>query len=455
MAIGALDLRASARLVSPSVPASIRSPRVVHLLHLALALLVIAQLGRFPVLTTGQKEAPLLFNDLLVSGLVAAGVLVALQRRRAFLDGPAALGLLFAGVGALSAALAIPRFELTLFQFTFSAGYLVRWLLYFGIYLVGINFIRRGDVQSVWGTLEAAVLVFAAFGIFQSLFLPGFAQMVYPEAELYAQWDPQGRRLVSTFLDPNFAGILIAMTLIVQLARLPFGVQVAMWKPVLLFAALILTLSRSSFFAFLCGGLVILVARKLSKRVLRVSALLSLLVIPFLPRILDFALTYNKLSLADPSLLARFVAWARAIQVFGDHPILGVGFNTYGYVQEHYGFGPIYVSSFGLDGGLLFIAVMTGVVGLLLYVGMTGWVLVRCRRVWRDDSRSAEDRALCLGTAAATVALVIHSLFLNSLLYPFLMEALWVLWALTFVVRQPAPDRRDDSPPLQPKVLPG
>ena len=33
-----------------------------------------------------------------------------------------------------------------------------------------------------------------------------------------------------------------------------------------------------------------------------------------------------------------------------------------------------------------------------------------------------------MGVAAITVAMLVHSLFVNSLLLPYLMEPLWLLW---------------------------
>jgi putative inorganic carbon (HCO3(-)) transporter len=306
-------------------------------------------------------------------------------------------------------------------------------MAYFGLYLLVLNFVGREEVGGLWRVIEGTVLVFAAFGILQSLFVPGFAQIVYPEAELYTQWDPQGRRLVSTFLDPNLAGALLVLVLLVQGGRLAFGAPVALWKPLLLFGALGLTLSRSSLVALMAGTGVILLVRGLSRRVLKATGVVSLVLLPLAPFLIGLGLAYNKFDLTDPSLLARFVAWGQAVTVLLDHPLIGVGFNTYGFVQQGYGFGDLAMAAFGLDGGLLFIAVMTGLVGLLLYSGMVGRVLMEATALWRNPSRDPEDRGLGLGVLAATVALLVHSLFLNSLLYPFLMQILWILWGLVAV----------------------
>jgi hypothetical protein len=75
---------------------------------------------------------------------------------------------------------------------------------------------------------------------------------------------------------------------------------------------------------------------------------------------------------------------------------------------------------------------------------MLWFVMKRCRWVWRRSNATAEDRAFCLGAMAATVAVLVHSVFVNSLFATFVMEPLWVLWGLTFLIardlkqRQPA-----------------
>lgn len=435
MPVDVLDLGRRAevsRLRGPEAAAGARVP-LARLLQVSLLLLVVGQLGRFPVATAGSKEAPLLLNDLLVVGIVVAGASVALRRRSLDLDAVSILALLFAGVGGVSALLAIPRIGLSPFEAAFSLAYLGRWLAYFALYMIVLNAVDESRIEGIWRTLEGAVLVFAAFGIVQSIFLPNFAQIVYPEAELYTQWDPQGHRVVSTFLDPNFAGALLMLVLAVQAGRMAFGVRVALWKPALLLLAAALTVSRSTALAVVAVAGVIFAVRGNARRVLRLGAGAVVLGIFALPYVGWLAVTYNKLNPADPSLLARFVAWGRALEVFADFPVIGVGFNTYGFAQEHiYGFSELYQASFGLDGGLLFIAVMTGTVGVIVYAAMLAVQLLRCRRGWLGD-RPPAVRGLALGTAAATIGLLVHSLFTNSMLYPFLMEVVWVLWGLVAV----------------------
>jgi hypothetical protein len=425
------------RLVAPGAPVARARPfRPVAVLRVALLLMLVGQLGRIPVLPVGSSaEAPILVNDLWLLVVLATGALAALYSRSFQIDRVAGVALLFAALGGTMAILAIPRFGLTGMQLVVSLAYLARWLVYFGVYLVVINMVRSDDVMSVWHSLETMMLVFAAFGLVQAIFLPHFAQLVYPESRVGVDWDEQGHRLVSTVLEPNIAGAMIILVLLVQLAQLSAGERIAMWKPTLLFAALVATLSRSSFLGLMVGGAIILSVRGVSRRMLRFAMLLGVLLIPAIPRALEFAAKFNKLTLADASAMSRVVAWLRILDVFSDNVLFGIGFNTYRFVQVRYGYTPGEgVAASSADGGLLFIALMTGLVGVGLYLAMLWLVIRHCRSVWRDPLADRGRQALATGIAAGTVAVCVHSLFVNSLLTPFVMEPLWILWGLAFVL---------------------
>jgi O-antigen ligase len=415
---------------------SSRSVRIepVAILRVALLLLCVSNLIRMPVAETAVHRAPIILNDIFAGLLIAAGSLVALRTRTLRLDDVTLAGLMFAAVGGLSALAAVPRFGLTGFEVALSLAYLARWLLYLGVYVVVINYIREADVGKVWSSLEAAILLFAAFGILQSIFLPNFAQRLYPEARLYFDHDPQGHRLVSTILDPNLAAAMILTVLLVQLAQLSAGARVAGWKPALLLVALMLTLSRSGILALLVGVAVIVAVRGVSKGLLRFAMVGMLVLLALAPRILQLAEKYSRLTLSDASAASRVVGWGRAISTFLDHQWIGIGFNTYGFVQERRGVNIVGVASYSVEGGLLFIAVMTGIAGVLLYSGMLWRVVKRCRSTWRMPAAAPHQRGLVIGVAAVTIAMVVDSLFVNSLLTTFVMEPMLVLWGLAFIV---------------------
>lgn len=373
-----------ARVVAPGATA-LRELRLrpVVLLRLALLLMIVGQLGRIPVLPVGRSaEAPVLVNDLWVLGVLASVGLAALYARSLVIDGVAGLALLFAALGSIMAVLAITRFGLTGMQAVVSLAYLARWLVYFGLYIAVINVVRADDVMGVWHALETMMLLFAAFGIVQAIFIPHFAQVVYPDSRVGVDWDEQGHRLVSTLLEPNIAGAMIMLVLLIELAQLGAGERVSLWKPILLVAALVATLSRSSLLGLLVGGAIILGVRGISRRMVRFAIVVGVMLIPAIPRAVEFAARYNKISLSDASAMSRVVAWLRILDVWSDNKVFGIGFNTYRYVQVHYGYTPGEgIAASSADGGLLFILLLTGIVGLSLYLAMLGLIVRRCRRI--------------------------------------------------------------------------
>lgn len=404
-------------------------------LRWAFVALLVANVGRIPIFSAGDARAAFVANDVFVLGLGAFTVIAAVLRRSLWIDIVAMFALAFAAIGFGSALASVPRFGLSPFQLLVSLSYLGRWLAYFAVYLFIINNVRPDQVTAIWRSLLTVMLVFAGFGIFQSIFLPGFAQIVYPDSGGVSDWDMQGSRLVSTVLEPNIAALMIVLILLVQLSQIAIGVRVKWWQPTLLVVALAMTISRSGLLALFAGLFTIVVARGLSKRLLRVLGLIGFLSIAILPRLIAFAQTYGRFSIGEgTSAGTRVLEWLIAFRTIADHPIFGVGFNTYGYVKESAGYGLGAWSSYGSAGGLLFATVMTGLVGLVCYVGMLWAVIRRCRRVWRDPLIDPEHRGLAIGACAGIVAVCVHSLFANSMFTTFVMEIVWVMWGLTFVL---------------------
>lgn len=436
----------------------------------ALALGIAAgQLGRFPVASFGLKEVPLLLADLAVGLAVLWGVLSWTRRRELRIDAITGRGLLFALVGAGSALASADHYGLSSVELATSLAYLARWLAAFLLYAVVRDHARGADVEPAWRTLEGAALFLAGFGVLQAAFLPNFAQILHPDAELYTQWDPQGHRLVSTFLDPNLLGGFLVLVLLQQLGRIALGAHQPLAGVGLVVLALLLTVSRGSFLALGVGITTLaVVLRGIPRRAALAASLVGGVLLPTLPAVVGIAWATNKFSLADPSLLLRFVAWGQAWEVFREHPWFGIGFNTYGFVQrEVYGFAEFSASAFGLDGGILFLAVLTGGVGAALYLGMLGSALsrlaARVHHARPDPAPSpvsvrapatpeppAGQRGIALGVAAGIPALLVHALFTNSLLYAFIQVTLWISLGLALADPDPRPAPPPPPPPPRP-----
>lgn len=433
----------SSRVETPSLqtlePWTIeRSISLSSIVQALIMVLLTANLGRIPLVSAGESAAPLLGNDVAVALVVLLGLASGIATRSFRIDRAGLMGIVFATIGASSAFATAQRYGFSAFELALSLAYLARWLLYFAVYLALINVVRRRDVNRVWSAVETTLLIFAAFGVVQAAFLPGFAQLVYPESRAYLDWDIQGHRLVSTVLEPNIAGAMLLVGLLVQLAQISVGVRVPRWRPLLLFVALVLTLSRSGALGLVAGVITILAVRGLSKRLLRSMAVVGVLVLLALPKLVAFGAAYGKFSTGG-SAAARVLSWVQALRVFRDHPAFGIGFNTFGFVQERYGYVRFGTAAYSSDGGLLFIAVLTGVVGLSVYVWMLVSILGRCRTIWRDHELPAEHRGLAIGATAVVVGLCVDSVFVNSLLTTFVMELFWILCALTFPIASERP----------------
>jgi O-antigen ligase len=406
-------------------------PRV---LQGAILFLVLGNVAQIPALNLGDRVAPIMFNDLAVAFAIVVGVVAMANARSLRLNDVALAALVFVAIGALSTLWGIQRFAFSTLEIAGSLAYLARWTMYFALYVVIINCIRARDAEALWTSLERALLVIVAFGIVQAIFMPNFAFIVYPDARPSLDFDQQRHRLVSTILEPNIASGMIVSVLLVQLARMASGAAVPLWKPVLMFAGLVATLSRSGMLALLVGASLIVMVRGPSRRLVRFGSAIALLLLPAIPLLVQFANQYTRFSVTDASAMGRVIVWQRAISTFLDHPWFGIGFNTYGFVQERRGFERIGGAAYSAEGGLLFVAVLTGVVGLAVYLAMLWFVVRRARRTWSRAVATPSERGILLGTAATTVAILVHSMFVNSLLTPWVMEPLWILWGISFVI---------------------
>jgi len=405
----------------------VRSMPAAELLVLAfLCSLVLGQVAKVPLVSSDIKTARLLLSDLLTAALAAwlfASVLLAGRIR---LDRTIGLFAGFVVVNLVAIGVTAVRFDLTPGEVAFSSLYLIRWSLYASVYLFALTAVRRSAGPRL---IHAAVVVcgaFAAFGIIQSIFMPNFAFIVYPDAIPYIDWDIQGHRLVSTFLDPNFAGAFIMFGLFYAHA------QAADRKPsypllALFWLALILTLSRSSIIAALCG-LGLLAFRTRSFHRLFVPLLLFVLIaVLAADRLMQFAAAYNKLTFIEPSALARLGDWLLAWRVFIDNPLIGIGYNTFGIVRGAYGAVGVGSGAFGSDGGVLYMAAVSGIVGVAL-LGAGLWRLMAIGwRTYRIKQLPQNVRGLGLALHVWIPSLVIQSAASNSIFYPFIIGMLFLL----------------------------
>ena len=299
-----------------------------------------------------------------------------------------------------------------------SSLFLIRFLLYFSVMIITLNVVKREKIEK-W------INIFLATGM--TLVFLGFVQLLFVPDLLFLTpygWDPHQTRIVSSFLDPNFIGIVFVFASSFSLSKYLFKKDLVFLATFLFSSiAILLTFSRSSYLAFLCALAVIGVLKSFKLTSLIILILFfSFMLVPQARGRVAGAITFDETS------KARIESWQKALLVFKDHFLIGVGFNTYRYSQESYGFFENDQSlgghsGAGSDSSLLLVAATTGVFGLGAFI----WILIS---IWETVAKSSKRSFIALGTLASFVGLVVHSQFVNSLFFPQIMLLFWFFTGL-------------------------
>ncbi len=389
---------------------------VKSLFLLVLLTLPLGQLSRLEV----APNVVVYLNDILIPILILVWLTHSLLILKKVYLPPFSLRILiFLLIAILS--LLVGSLKLTGQETLVSSLFLIRLVEYVSLYLIGYNLF---SVPS-FANLVGKIIIFTGFivallGFGQVLLIPDFSHLAASGG-----WDPHQYRLLSTFFDPNFVGGFLVMVTSVAVAFLFFHPGLREKAGLILFGsslvlAIILTLSRSTYLAFftMLGVLATIRSRKIF-----LALLLALLVFSTIPAVQDRILQALNL---DDSASARVVSWQNALIISKDHPLLGVGFNSYRFAQEDYGFFADLDdgghSGSGVDSSLLLVLATTGVAGLVSFLSILAGFLVRAFRQRR--------KKFSLAFLGGLVALMVHSQFVNSLFYPQIMALLWIGAAL-------------------------
>jgi hypothetical protein len=232
------------------------------------------------------------------------------------------------------------------------------------------------------------------FGLIQYFFWPNFTYFNS------LNWDPHLFRLVSTFLDPTFTGLIYLMFIITLYFIFPHAPNYL----IIPYIALSLTYSRSSLLSFICCFSYISIKLK-NKKIFLTSLIILTLTIFLLPRLEGEGSKLERTS----SIKAKIENYRQAIVLYKKSPIIGVGYNNLPHVRDHLQANSH--SNSGFDGSLMTILTTTGIIGLILFcLGLKQYFI----------SSDLLHKTLI-------IAIIIHSLFSNSLLYP------WTLLFLIFI----------------------
>jgi len=234
------------------------------------------------------------------------------------------------------------------------------------------------------------------FGLFQYFFWPNFTYFNS------LNWDPHLYRLVSTFFDPTFTALLYLFLIIIVFLDNKFPLR----KTILIisYLALALTYSRSTYLSFFIAFTFIAYQKK-NLKIFFLSSLLIFSTIFLLPRFEGEGTKLERTS----SISAKVENYKEGFALFLKSPIIGHGYNNLFYVRQIKNSNSH--ANSGFDGSLMTILTTNGIVGLTIF-------LLGLKKIFIYGN---------LKIKTILISLLFHSIFANSLLYP------WILLSFIFI----------------------
>lgn len=250
---------------------------------------------------------------------------------------------------------------------------------------------------------------------------------IFPDLKPFFEWgwDEHLYRLVGTYLDPTFLGLVIVFGLIIMIHQfIVIKEKKYLVMALFLLISLAFTYSRASYLAFVVGvGYMFFIAKKYLPAGRQEIAyilypiILLTAIIFFLPTSRNHSISFFR----SFSAVARLDNYTDTIKVFKSSPVLGVGFNNMCLARQKI-IGPESFSSHacsGSDSSFLLILATTGVIGLIVFV-FSAYNIVK----------SLKHTKYYILYSSCLVALFVHSLFSNSLFYPWILGWMVILLAV-------------------------
>ncbi|MFZ5932878.1 MAG: O-antigen ligase family protein [Patescibacteria group bacterium] len=312
-------------------------------------------------------------------------------------------------------------FSLVFSFLTFSARqslvvslYFFRLVAYSLFFLGVLDLTKKENLKEfLFKSLVAISSFIGIFGLFQ--------YFVYPDVRAFSVWgwDDHLFRLVGTFLDPGFTVIFLVFGFLATLGFY-FTTQNKKWLALLGFFLVViaLTYSRAGYFAFLAGLATLLALEKNLKRILP-PVLIFLMIVFLIPRWGSEGVALAR----TRSIFARLTSYSEGIALFSKSPVFGIGYNNVCAGKEKFlGKTADFTSHAcsGVESGPLLILATGGLVGFFSFLFLVF-------RILKNTTRNLYGKVFI----ASGVSLLTHSLFTNSLFYPWVMGYMGIMLALS------------------------
>lgn len=293
------------------------------------------------------------------------------------------------------------------FNFEFFIGFLyyVRLLSYlsFSMVLVKLVKLNKKFKKLLLNSLFLISLFVSFLGWIQYLFLPDVRWL-----KIFG-WDDHLYRMIGTFLDPGFLGIILTLAFLLSLFYyLKEKQRRHFFLSIILLFSVAFTYSRASFLSLVVGTLIAgFVMKNIKKSMLFVLLFGGLIF--FLPRPSSEGVKLERIYSID----SRIENYKTTYQIFKQNPLFGVGFNNLcSYKNNFLNIEKKFSHSCsGSDSSILFLFATTGIVGVFLIFKI---IKDFVKRLAVSDFQTKI-------FLVSFFALFVHSQFTNSLFYPWVM----------------------------------
>ncbi|OIP57755.1 MAG: hypothetical protein COX79_04380 [Candidatus Levybacteria bacterium CG_4_10_14_0_2_um_filter_36_16] len=302
-----------------------------------------------------------------------------------------------------------------------------RFLMYVNL-IFALSILSKKFKDRILLKLSLSGVVFIALGFVQYFLYPNLKNLYY------LGWDEHLYRLFSTVLDPNFAGVIIVLTII---TILHFLVQKNIKKPIVVailflsIVSLFLTYSRSSIIMFVVSISTFFILKRNYKTLILIIVLMIFSII-LIPK--DFSIE-NMNPFRSASIIGRGSSMKAAIKVFESSPIYGVGFNSLRYSQRKLGVldtrFEITHAGAGVPNSYLVVLATTGLIGFIIFLTFLFFVIKEAFLVFAQKKSSES-----IVTISCLFGIFVGSLFENILFYPIIAIWIFTLVGVTVYRRQ-------------------
>lgn len=288
------------------------------------------------------------------------------------------------------------------------------YLNYIVVFYLGIRSVRsRDDIKQIIYTIIGMGVFLSIFGIIKQVGFNPFPFWEYPDTNY-------GQRLTSTYGCPNhmagFLEIAIPLSLAMMLASRQSEMKsVMLFCLAIMFAALILTLSRGAWIAvstqMLVFAILLLTTKKVRMKNLALTCLLVIIPLFFLTFsntfVVDRLMTLEG-DYKETSLGTRIEAWGGGLKMIKENPWLGHGPGVFKSAFPSYQPANVQVRLHNAHNDFIQMAATQGLIAWILFA----WIIALLVKKWIATlhSRMKLRRLITIALLSISTGLLIHSM---------------------------------------------